>query len=261
MTVQASYSPSMEPDDEEESTASPSPEWSEPQMETPQSAHFIQVVDDKGEPLPMPELTVYTPPCEQCAEWAERNRNDGQYIVTLEAELLEIRERVLTAIAKLVPLYADVVVVGEHVGGPALVAVVEDVVSYVARLKNRLQTAEARPCVEICIEERAKGNGGCGACALCCKEWREQAEAAKTYPELAEANAVYAQKIMSLETELEIYREHYRTTFRELYPDHHAQRRLDFAHADLRQRNQKAGERFKALVNKLDALDVEKRVS
>lgn len=46
-------------------------------------------------------------------------------------------------------------------------------------LANRAEAAEARPSVEICQEERAQGNGGCGACALCCKEWREKTEAAE----------------------------------------------------------------------------------
>jgi hypothetical protein len=28
---------------------------------------------------------------------------------------------------------------------------------------------------ESCLEEREAGNGGCGACAICCGEWRERA--------------------------------------------------------------------------------------
>lgn len=32
------------------------------------------------------------------------------------------------------------------------------------------------PSVESCQRERAEVSGGCGACALCCKEWREKVE-------------------------------------------------------------------------------------
>ena len=32
------------------------------------------------------------------------------------------------------------------------------------------------PSVESCQRERAEGSGGCGACALCCKEWRDKVE-------------------------------------------------------------------------------------
>jgi hypothetical protein len=35
---------------------------------------------------------------------------------------------------------------------------------------------------EICMEERAMGNGGCGACALCCKELREALELWQRFP-------------------------------------------------------------------------------
>lgn len=50
----------------------------------------------------------------------------------------------------------------------------------VAEAKHALDrmVADARllPCVENCREERAAGNGGCGACALCCKEARDVAD-------------------------------------------------------------------------------------
>ena len=45
------------------------------------------------------------------------------------------------------------------------------------RLKQSVAELEARPCVEICEQERAEGNGGCGACALCCHEATERAAA------------------------------------------------------------------------------------
>lgn len=38
-----------------------------------------------------------------------------------------------------------------------------------------------------CAEERAAGNGGCGACSWCCSQWRERAEVATA--ELARVKA------------------------------------------------------------------------
>ena len=210
----------MEPDDSE-ATASPSPEWTEPQ-----SANFIQIVGADGEPLPPQQLTVYIPPCEKCAELRqiiigyESHGPDGHNVTNLQYQELR-RDR--------------------------------------DALKAKLEIAEARPCVEICQEERAKGNGGCGACALCCKEWREKAE--QTYPELAEANAVYAQKIMSLETELALFREYHQTTFLGLYQERQIQLQADFAHTTLRQQHRKIEKRFEDLVTKLEALDARKKTS
>lgn len=43
-------------------------------------------------------------------------------------------------------------------------------------LTSEVDALNALPCVERCREERAAGNGGCGACALCCKEARDEAE-------------------------------------------------------------------------------------
>jgi hypothetical protein len=53
--------------------------------------------------------------------------------------------------------------------------------------KERAEKAEARPCVEICLSNRALGRGGCGACALCCKELRERAEKAEAERDEAHA--------------------------------------------------------------------------
>lgn len=50
---------------------------------------------------------------------------------------------------------------------PAMVAALEAV---------ERETMAKRLGVESCREERAAGNGGCGACALCCNEWRELAQ-------------------------------------------------------------------------------------
>lgn len=55
------------------------------------------------------------------------------------------------------------------------------------RLRSALKAAEARPCVEHCQEERAAGNGGCGACALCVGEWRHRAELAEHYNKVGDA--------------------------------------------------------------------------
>lgn len=39
----------------------------------------------------------------------------------------------------------------------------------------RAESLANRPCVEICLEARAEGDGGCGACAMCCGEQFERA--------------------------------------------------------------------------------------
>lgn len=54
----------------------------------------------------------------------------------------------------------------------------EDVAGYCDELREQVKIAEARPCVEHCREERAMGNGGCGACSMCCREMQERVEKA-----------------------------------------------------------------------------------
>jgi hypothetical protein len=54
-----------------------------------------------------------------------------------------------------------------------------NLIDSIAYVVARLRAESSKPSVEICMAERAEGNGGCGACALCCKEWRERAEAAE----------------------------------------------------------------------------------
>ena len=58
-----------------------------------------------------------------------------------------------------------------------------------ARTERALEEARARVAeleavcakspTEWCMEERADGNGGCGACALCCKETRDERDNAR----------------------------------------------------------------------------------
>lgn len=60
-----------------------------------------------------------------------------------------------------------------------LVKVTEERDIAVAALRQTLSPAES------CIEEREAGNGGCGVCAICCKEWRDK------YEKLQEENATY----------------------------------------------------------------------
>lgn len=53
--------------------------------------------------------------------------------------------------------------------------------NFVNKIKLRLAKRKEPiyPCVEICMEERELGNGGCGACALCCKEATDTVEILK----------------------------------------------------------------------------------
>jgi hypothetical protein len=51
-----------------------------------------------------------------------------------------------------------------------------------ASLREQLKAAEAKAAViggEACLEERARGNGPCGACAVCCRDARQQLAAAQ----------------------------------------------------------------------------------
>jgi len=69
--------------------------------------------------------------------------------------------------------------------------VYQEALEEIARLKDELARLRARPSVEICREERARGNGGCGACALCCQELREAADDLSTLrAELAQERLV-----------------------------------------------------------------------
>jgi hypothetical protein len=54
--------------------------------------------------------------------------------------------------------------------------------STVVALLDKLEAAQAKAAViggEACLEERARGNGPCGACAVCCAEIRQQLSAAQ----------------------------------------------------------------------------------
>jgi len=51
--------------------------------------------------------------------------------------------------------------------------------AFAKRTEAEVERLRGQPSVAICREERAEGNGGCGACALCCKEWRDRAEKAE----------------------------------------------------------------------------------
>lgn len=69
-----------------------------------------------------------------------------------------------------------------------------DLEEKLSRVEGERDIALMRPCVEICREERAMGNGGCGACALCCDEARAERdeqidEAAMLRERLAQAKA------------------------------------------------------------------------
>lgn len=74
---------------------------------------------------------------------------------------------------------------------------------------DEIEKLAARPCVEICQEERALGNGGCGACALCCKEANEHADAlAQTLNEISKGDTAeercqqLARRVAELEAEV-----------------------------------------------------------
>ena len=75
-----------------------------------------------------------------------------------------------------------------------------------------------------CMEERAAGNGGCGTCAICCKEWRDKYEALEaqvtiadsrmntlrtTYEELTKVNDSLIEQSSGLEAELKEMRASY----------------------------------------------------
>ena len=44
----------------------------------------------------------------------------------------------------------------------------------IAELRRQLKDASAIRLAEWCKEERSQGNGGCGACSICCSELRDQ---------------------------------------------------------------------------------------
>lgn len=63
---------------------------------------------------------------------------------------------------------------------PQVLLEIESAIRSIAqRVQENAAKVPNRPCVELCQEERAQGNGGCGACALCCKEQTVRAEIAE----------------------------------------------------------------------------------
>jgi hypothetical protein len=55
-------------------------------------------------------------------------------------------------------------------------------------LRQLEQALNSKSMAEWCLEERAAGNGGCGACSVCCKELRDEFEQANRERDDAVAN-------------------------------------------------------------------------
>lgn len=83
---------------------------------------------------------------------------------------------------------------------------------FAAALVSALQESESEnaalklaPSVENCRAERAMGNGGCGACALCCQELKQvyesESAAAKQASEVAEGELRALRRLLEKRTE------------------------------------------------------------
>jgi len=102
-----------------------------------------------------------------------------------------LRQHIIDAIAKLVPLYAGAAVVGEHVGGPAFAVVVEDVVAHVAALCARVAYLQDLP---LCRVQFPDG-GVPGNTEEALAGWHRRAE------DLRHGNVALAQRVADAERE------------------------------------------------------------